>query len=270
MSRLVSTVLGAAAAISFVCASALADEVTFTTNQGNFARLDGSATGLEFKNVEVDIGAFISSKSGSPVLWSGNPLFISTGPMVFGSETFAIYNTATISADTNYGGFVPLPPGFATCEEAGLFAWIDGCRLDASLWGYSPGQVTLLFGPTSAFNSETGDHWATVRDFSLFGHLYFDISDQLALALGVGSGPYLGAFRLQGKYYHDGSIDPGIPGLSDFDHSIRDESLLVTGTTVPEPSSIALLATVAGALALALKRRLPNGTRFQRPRNLGI
>jgi len=232
-----------------------ADTATFITSIGaDFQHASGTVAGL---SEGIGLGGY--SDSGGHFLFS-NPLApmvglaahegVGTGPLVAQTDTSWTFHGGGVVAEPDGEGatIIPLPPGYSTCEAAGFITSdIGGCIINPVLSGTLTGDVLLSLSGIAPEPSG-----ALFARFDLTGPVTFDITPDLARAAGVSAGPYFGSLSVEGAYFQD---TPPFDGQAEY--QMFYDLFEVTGTTVPEPSALLLLATVAclGALKLARRRR---------------
>jgi hypothetical protein len=173
---------------------------------------------------------------------------VETGPLIAHTDTSWTFGEGNVLAepgDSGGGAYIPLPPGYATCEAAGFVTYVAGlCSFaPAGLNGTLTGDVVLSL---SDVPETSGGFSAT---FDLTGPVTFSISSDLANVAGVSAGPYFGSLTVEGVYLQD------ISGDGQAEYAMNYHLFEVSGVTVPEPSTLLLLASVLGIVLLALASR---------------
>jgi hypothetical protein len=240
---------------------AQADVMTFLSGSPDFIGLWGTQDGLGFRAMSFGLNPhYNSSNPQFPTIQVGDATMnIGTGPLISSTATSWTFEGGTLLIGPGtLSGLIPSPPpGYSTCEDAGYITYFGGCAFAAELDGTLTGDVTLSLSGIVGYGSDAEETYS-IRQYQLTGSVLFDINSDLALAAGVTTGPYLGWFVIDGSYLHGLAGDPGFldePYPPDVWHSINIRSIEVTGASVPEPSSIALLVTVVGAMGLAFRRK---------------
>lgn len=229
------------------------------------------------------------------IWWLGSPLYFSTGPLVRSTDTSWIFQGGSFSR-SGFGWLWQLPSGYSTCEDAGLTAnqQFDGtCWIDGKLSGTVIGDVAVSLTnpasepvPTPTYSagssgknlsltnsvSEPMPGSFTSWQFSLTAPVTFTINRDLAIGLDISRGPYSGSFTVTGTWWNEVDFfldppptDPGFDNPPFWRTLGDDTSFVLSGITVPEPSSWILLAPVLFAVVVrnphkilsSLVRRVP-------------
>ena len=235
--------------------SVQADAVTFISPTGADFQGTGDTPVAELSG---GVGLGGHSDSGGQFLFS-NPLApmvglaggaqesMGTGPLVAQTDTSWTFHGGNVLARADDGGgFIPLPPGYSTCEAAGFITSdLDGmCLIFPVLSGTLTGDVVLSL---SGVAPETSGGFSAM--FDITGPVRFDISADLARAGGVSAGPYFGSLTVEGSYFQDTSLD------GQAEYHIVYHLFEVSGVIVPEPSTFFFLLTAIVSVYSLLGRR---------------
>src|SRR5579872_3679268 len=210
------------------------DVVSFEARGAAFTFISSLDDVFSFTGEDLDI-PFASSGTNLRAIEQAGNISATSGPLIHHTDNTWTYGAGgSLSVSQGLFTTVPLPDGYATCEAAGLTSYVSLlplCSPNGNLIsGQEKGLATFTLGQILTFTAPVS----------------FDINAGWANALDVSTGPYYGTFTAT---FFQNELYPDV-----FPAGIYGQGLWLSGTTVPEPTSMLLLATALGIVLLRKKQ----------------